>query len=196
MPGDRKPQQPPPSVAHNNKCKQAFEAHGWNHAQINRSNRLRMVAQECPPALGWRTSASHHVLGYRRLGDLEPKLQQFTMDARGAPQRVFPVHSSDEIAKLALDPGSSGPAAGFPAPIGPEPRPMPPQDRGRLNDPGQTEQARPQPGHPHQQRAITAQQPKTWRSSPRCDVELMTEKQVLGFKPTPRLEQIGDIRSK
>src|SRR5439155_466813 len=51
-------------------------------------------------------------------------------------------------------------------------------------------------GHPHQQRAITAPQPKTWRSSPRCDVELMTEKEVLGFKPAPRPEQIGDIRSK
>jgi hypothetical protein len=28
---------------------------------------------------------------------------------------------------------------------GPEPRPMPAQDRGRLNDPGQPKQARPQP---------------------------------------------------
>src|SRR5207245_10417138 len=79
---------------------------------------------------------SVQVLGNVRLGNLEPKLQHFTMDARGAPKRVFPVHSSDEIAKLALDPGSSGPAAGFPGPIGPEPRPMPPQDRGRLNDGG------------------------------------------------------------
>ena len=98
------------------------------------------------------------------------------------------------------DPIGSGfaaiPTAGFPAPIGPEPGPMPPQDRGRLNDPDQTEHARPQPGHPHQQCAITAPQPETWRSSPQGDVELMTEKEVLGFKSEPRLEQIGDIRSK
>jgi hypothetical protein len=73
---------------------------------------------------------------------------------------------------------------------------MPPKDRGRLNDPGETEQARPQPGHPYQPRAITASQPKTWRSSPQGDVELMTEKQVLGFKPAPRLKQSGEIRSK
>jgi hypothetical protein len=73
---------------------------------------------------------------------------------------------------------------------------MPPQDRGRLNDSGQTEQARPEPGHPHQQRAITIPQPKTWRSSSQGDVQLMTEKEVLGFKPAPRLEQIGDERSK
>jgi hypothetical protein len=73
---------------------------------------------------------------------------------------------------------------------------MPPQDRGGLNDSSQTEQARPQPGHPNQQRAITAPQPETWRSMPQGNVELMTEKQVLRFKPAPRLEQIGDISSK
>jgi hypothetical protein len=107
---------------------------------------------------------------------------------RGAPHNGFSPHSSDEIAQLALDPGPSCPAVGFPAPISPEPRPMPPQDRGRLNDPGQTEQARSHLGHPYQQRSITAPQPDTCRSSPQCDVELMTEKEVLGFKPAPRLE--------
>jgi hypothetical protein len=30
------------------------------------------------------------------------------------------------------------------------------------------------------------------RSSPYSDIELMTEKEVLGLKPAPRLEQIGD----
>jgi len=72
---------------------------------------------------------------------------------------------------------------------------VPPQDRGRLNDSGQTEQARPEPRYPHQQRAITTPQPQTWWSSPHGDIELMMEKKVLGFKPAPRLEQSGDIRS-
>jgi hypothetical protein len=31
---------------------------------------------------------------------------------------------------------------------------MPPGDGAWLNHPGQTEKARPEPGHPHQQRAI------------------------------------------
>jgi hypothetical protein len=73
---------------------------------------------------------------------------------------------------------------------------MPPQDRGRLNDSGQTEQAWPQPGHQRQQRAVTTSQPKTRRSSPQGDIELMTEKKVLDFKPAPRLEQVGEMRSK
>jgi hypothetical protein len=115
---------------------------------------------------------------------------------RGAPHNGFSLtHSSDDIAQLALDPGPSCPAAGFPAPIAPEPCPMPAQDRSRLNDPDQTEQARPHLGQPYQQRAITAPQPDTCRSSSQCDVELMTEKEVLGLKSAPRLEQIGDVRS-
>jgi hypothetical protein len=30
---------------------------------------------------------------------------------------------------------------------------------------------------------------------PQSNIELMTEKQILGFKPTPRLEQINDEQS-
>jgi hypothetical protein len=33
------------------------------------------------------------------------------------------------------------------------------------------------------------------RVTPQSDVELMTEKQILGFKPAPRLEQVGDEHS-
>ena len=73
---------------------------------------------------------------------------------------------------------------------------MPPQDRRRFNDLGHTEQARPQPGHPHQQRAVATPQRQTRRSPPQSDIELMTEKENLGFKPTPRLEQVGDKRCK
>ena len=63
---------------------------------------------------------------------------------------------------------------------------MPPQDRRRLNNLDHTEQARPQPSHPHQQRAIAAPQRQTCRSL--SHIELMTEKEDLGLKPTPRLE--------
>jgi hypothetical protein len=72
-------------VADNDEGKQALKAHGWNHAQVNGSNRLRMVAQERPPALRRRTSPSDHISGHRRLGELESKLEQFTMDAGSAP---------------------------------------------------------------------------------------------------------------
>jgi hypothetical protein len=72
-------------MTHDQKGKQALERHGWNHAQINRCDRLGMVAQKRPPGLRRRPSMFDHVLGDRRLGDGEAKLQQFAMDTRGSP---------------------------------------------------------------------------------------------------------------
>jgi hypothetical protein len=72
---------------------------------------------------------------------------------------------------------------------------MPSQDSLRLNHLGRTKQARPQLGHPYEQRAITSMQSKTRWCPPQSDGELMTEKQILGFKPAPRLEQVSDEHS-
>jgi hypothetical protein len=68
-----------------------------------------------------------------------------------------------------------------------EARAMPAKDGLRLNHLGHTEQAGPEPGHPYQQRPVTAAQSKTRRRMPQGDAELMTEKQVLGLKGARRL---------
>jgi hypothetical protein len=60
---------------------------------------------------------------------------------------------------------------------------MPPQDGGWLNNSGQTEQARPPSGHPNHQGTVTCPKPDTLWGSPQGDVELMTQKKVLDFKP-------------
>ena len=73
---------------------------------------------------------------------------------------------------------------------------MPPQDRVRLNDAGQIEQAWPDPGDPHHQGAITALQPQTVWCTPQGNIELMPKKEVLDFKPAPRPEQVDDKRPK
>src|SRR6266436_8736365 len=85
IPSYRKPQQLSPSMAQNKKGKQTLEGQRWNHAEINCHNGLRVIAQECPPGLRWWSPMSHHVLGDRRLGNLEPKLQRFAMNSRSAP---------------------------------------------------------------------------------------------------------------
>src|SRR4029453_7764981 len=174
IPGYRKPQQLSPSMAQHKKGKQAFEGQRWNHAEINCCNRLRVIAQECPPGLGRRSAASHHVLGDRRLGELEPKLEQFAMNSRSPPQWIVFAHPPDETAQLALDSGPTWPSSRFPAPVGPKSASMPPQDGGWLNNSGQTDQARRHSGHPNHQGTITRPKPGTLRSSPQGDVELMT----------------------
>jgi hypothetical protein len=85
VPGHREPEQLSSTVAKDEKRKQALERQSWDQAKINRRNGVGMIAQKCPLALRWRSAAPGHVLGDRRLGDLKPELQQFTMDARGAP---------------------------------------------------------------------------------------------------------------
>jgi hypothetical protein len=46
-------------------------------------------------------------------------------------------------------------------------------------------------GHPYEQRAIATAQSKTRWCPPQSDGKLVAEKQILSFKPAPRLEQVG-----
>src|SRR5262249_1791253 len=166
MPGHGKPEQLASSMAYNEKRKQALECHGRNHAKIDCRNGVRMVAKECPPGLRWRTSASDHVFGDRRFRDLESELEQFTMNAWGAPQWVLLAHPLDEFTQLTANSGPSWPTSRFAAPIGPETRSMPPQDCARLNDARETEKAWPEPRHPDQQRPVTPAKLQTVRRTP------------------------------
>jgi hypothetical protein len=101
------------------------------------------------------------------------------------PQWILLAHPPDEIAQLTLDSGPAWPSSRFPAPVSPKSASMPPQDGGWLNNSGQTEQARPHSGQPNHQGTVTCPKPDTLRGSPQGDVELMTQKEVLDFKPAP-----------
>src|ERR1700693_5514447 len=87
------------------------------------------------------------------------------------------------------------PVSGFPAPESFEPGAMPPKDSLRLHHLGQIKQIGANPRDPYQQRPVTTVQPQTRRPTPQGDVELMTEKQILGFEPASRLEHVGDEHS-
>jgi hypothetical protein len=114
------------------------------------------------------------------------------MDPRRTPERILFAHPSDEIAQLTIDLWPPCPISGFPAPKRFEAEAMPSQDSFRLHDPGYVEQTGPNPRHPYQQRPITAVQPQPRRRSPQCDVKLMMKKQVLGFQPASRLENVDN----
>jgi hypothetical protein len=73
---------------------------------------------------------------------------------------------------------------------------MPPQDRVRLNDVGQTMQAWPEPSHPHHQDPVTPTKAETLRCTAQGNIQLMLKKEILDFKPASRPEQVGDKRSK
>jgi hypothetical protein len=114
------------------------------------------------------------------------------MDPGRTPERILSAHPSDEIAQLTIDLWPPCSISGFPAPKRFEAGAMPSQDSFRLHDPGYDEQTGPHLRHPYQQRPITAVQPQPRRRSPQCDVKLMMKKQVLGFQPASRLENVDN----
>jgi hypothetical protein len=42
---------------------------------------------------------------------------------------------------------------------------------------------------------VAPAQPRTVRHASQGDIELMSEKEIVDFKPAPRLEQVGDKRA-
>jgi hypothetical protein len=138
---------------------------------------------------------SHHVFRDCRLGDLESKHQEFTVDLGRAPQWIFPAHSADQITQASVNPRPPYLIARLPAPEHPKSSAVPPQDRLRQNYPDSTKEGRPEPCHPYEQDAITGAKPRTTSRAPQDDIELMTKKQILRFKPAARLEQVSDKHS-
>jgi hypothetical protein len=101
----------------------------------------------------------------------------------------------NEVTQAAINLWSPCPISGFPTPEDFEASAMPTKDGLRLNHLGHTKQPRPNPGHPYEKCAIAVAQSKTRRRPPQCNGKLMAEKQILGLKPQPRLEEVGDEHS-
>jgi hypothetical protein len=97
----------------------------------------------------------------------------------------------DEITQAAIDLWPPYSISGFPTPEHFEASAMPTQNGLRLHHLDRTNKARPKPGHPYEQRAIATAQSKTRWCPPQSDGKLVAEKQILSFKPAPRLEQVG-----
>ena len=195
MPCHLEPQQLSPAVPQNQNRKQAIKGQRRNDAQIDGGDRLSMVAEKCLPGLRRRLRRSHQIFRDSRLGNFEPEHQKLAMDPGCAPQWVFFAHPLDQIPQAAIDLWPPCPMSGFPAPESFEPGAMPPKDRLRLHHLGQIKQIGPDPRDPYQQHPVTTMQPQTRRRLPQGDVELMTEKQILGFEPASRLEHVGDEHS-
>jgi hypothetical protein len=117
------------------------------------------------------------------------------MDPGRAPQWIFTAHSLDEITQASVNPRPPCPIARLPAPVHSKSSAVPSQNRLRLDHPHRAKKAPPELSHPYKQDAIAAAKPETRSWPPKSDVELMAKKQVFGFKPTARLEQVDGKHS-
>ena len=70
-----------------------------------------------------------HVLGDAGLSDVKAELEQFSMDARCAPQRVVHAHSPDQSPQVRVDGWPASARARFPTPVAAKASSMPTYDR-------------------------------------------------------------------
>src|SRR5260370_23341962 len=103
------------------------ETDSWNNEQVHGGNVRRVVTQEGSPSLAGRPPSFDHVLVYARLRDLKPELEQFAVDARRAPQRIFDAHPPDQYAQLRVDLRSPSLWARLPTPVAAKAGPGPTQ---------------------------------------------------------------------
>jgi hypothetical protein len=66
-----------------------------------------------------------HIFDDGGLGDIEPELEKFSMDPRGAPERIGQAYFPNQIADVPTNPGTTAIRPRLPPPIGPESLAMP-----------------------------------------------------------------------
>src|ERR1700682_1737886 len=114
---DAKPQNMSPAVPHDQQSLEQAKRDCRHDEHIHRSDLFSVVAEERPPALGWRVSSPDHVLGHARLSDIDAELEEFSMDPRRSPQRIGNAHLADKLAYLRRNCWPATPRFRFPAPI-------------------------------------------------------------------------------
>ena len=142
-----------------------------------------MIAQERPPALGWRPPTLCHVLGDRGLPDIDAELEELTMDARGAPKRVRDAHVSDELPDLMRRPRSPTARSRFPSPIGSETDAVPADHCARPNHCQCVKCCGYQPRQQNEQQAIDVAQCRSVRRFAPEYIDLVAKNQDLRFTP-------------
>ena len=114
---DAKPQNMSPAVPHDQQSIEQAKRDCRHDEHIHRSDSIRVIAKECPPALRRRVSSPDHVLGHAGLSDIDAELEEFSMDPRRSPQRIGNAHLANKLAYLKRNCWPATPRFRFPAPI-------------------------------------------------------------------------------
>src|SRR6202166_324049 len=114
---DTKPQNMSPAVPHDQQSIEQAKRNRRHDEHIHRSDPISVVAEECPPALGWRVSSPDHVVSHARLSDIDAEREEFSMDPRRSPQRIGNAHLADKLADLQRNCWPATPRFRFPSPI-------------------------------------------------------------------------------
>src|SRR5208282_2526330 len=119
------------SMPYDDKTIENPERDRWKDKKVDRRDAIGMVAQKRAPALRWWPRVAAHMPSDCRLSDIEAELEQFTMNAWCAPERVRAAHLANERAQFSRDLRSANTVARSPAPIRSKPSAVPANDRFR-----------------------------------------------------------------
>src|SRR3954465_6252930 len=138
-----------------------------------------MIEEERSPALRRRAPSPRHVLGDGGLTHVDTKLEELSMDAGSAPERVGEAHLADQLANFEtqLVPASS--SSRFPAPEQAKTSTMPAQNRLRLDNPEGIQNTRRNPIQADENQTIEGAQDRPLRRTSVEYIQLMTQSQVL-----------------
>jgi hypothetical protein len=122
-------------VAQDHEHVQNLETDRRHGEEVNRHQGLDVILQEDPPSLGGRSAPANHVLADAGLANIDAQLEEFTVDARSTPQRVFSAHPTDQFSNLDRKAWTTGSAmAHFPSPEEPKALTVPADDCPGLDD--------------------------------------------------------------
>ena len=147
------------------------------------------LCQKCLPRLRPTPPVPRHVLGDRRLRDIDPQLEQFAMDARRTPKPIGQAHLADQAADLPWYPRPTTTTARLPAPIQPEALPMPPDDGLRLDNRHGVQHRGKQAVEPDEEQSIRQRQPRPRGHALAQHTQLVPQQDDLGLQLRLRLER-------
>src|SRR5215472_17884775 len=111
-------QNPATVVSQDQEYIQHLKANGRHREEVDRYHALHMVLEKSSPGLGWRFSFAHQVFADTGFADVDDELEQFAVDARRSPKRVFAAHPANQLACFGRYAGTTATAIkGFPLPV-------------------------------------------------------------------------------
>ena len=161
------------SMPYDNKTIEDPKRDRWKDKKIERRDTVGMVAQKRAPALRWWPRVAAHIPSDCRLSDLEAELEQFTMNVRGAPERICPAHLTNERAQLRRDLRSANMVARSPAPICSKPSAMPANDGLRPDNRNRAKDGREPVIKPNKQKTIGVVEVRSFRCPPAKHIDLL-----------------------
>ena len=165
------------SVSYDNKTIEDPERDRWQDKKVDRCDAVGMVAEKRPPALRRWPPTAAHIPSDCRLSDIEAKLEQFTMNAWCAPERVRAAHLANERAQLSRDLRSANTVARSPAPIRPKPSTVPANDRFRPDNRNRAQDGGKPAIEPNEQKSIGIVQMWSFRRPPAKHIDLLPQDQ-------------------